>query len=108
VKRNDHYSPNRVKPKYTEPDFRFRTYISEKQRVEESVCKSSFLDPVPILKKKVQIRERMKEKDINPVFRFQANTNSERVLDYIRGNAISQFQTPTIFKQIRSGFVDEM
>ena len=83
-----------------EPEFRFNTYISEKDRVKESIKNASILDSVPIPKRRFEYRERIISKEISPAFRFQPHDNSERVIDFIRENGISQLQTPKVFSDI--------
>ncbi len=104
MKRNDYYSPVRVKPKFVEQDFRFNTYISEKQRVQEAIKNASMLDTVPMPEKKPTLRQRVVEKEIGPEFRFQAKNNSERVLDYMREHGFSHLQTPSVLGQLKFEF----
>lgn len=106
MKQRDYYSPSRGRPKCAEPEFRFNSFVSEKQRVQESIRNTSILDTVPTLKKRLTFRDRIKEKDISPAFRYQASNNTERVIDNIRKSAIAQLQTPVIFEEIRCEFVN--
>ena len=78
------------------PDFRFASYRTEKERIENNIkYNQQFCDSVPNPDKFIfhkTLRARDESKDVGPQFRFTAKSGVERVYDQLNTRITSAFQ----------------
>ena len=59
-------------------------FITEQERIQESVTRSQWLDTTPCQKQVFKLRPRDKSKEIQPSFRFKAKSGNERLEEYVK------------------------
>eukprot|EP00826_Nyctotherus_ovalis_P035002 TRINITY_DN2961_c0_g2_i1.p2 TRINITY_DN2961_c0_g2~~TRINITY_DN2961_c0_g2_i1.p2 ORF type:complete len:118 (-),score=14.28 TRINITY_DN2961_c0_g2_i1:412-738(-) len=102
MRKQSYCTPREDGVKIAKQGFRFSSK-NEAERISESVRRAAIFDSVP-RPPEVQFRKRAAGKDIVPALRFQPRNNTERVIDYIRKEGISQLQSLSVLNEIRFAF----